>query len=317
MISVGLALEDEAAPRTVYYERLLRAVVRNRRFRRSAARVVLPAEDTALETNWPRYGDRLSAYVRGQPDEFAPEGPFERYLNRVGAYAQGNPEQAVLLVGMNPFLRLPMLFRSFPNVLIADGSLAGHERSLSPRSISMPALPMVDATAEDLCERDILASFRGADSHPVRRALAKLAGRAGFEVQLADPGGHAGKIDATAGLADARYVELLDRSVFSFVPRGDALFSYRLLEAMARGSIPVILSDGWVLPFDRLIDWDTVALRVHQDAVPQLPEILGSLHRVEIDSLQAAVRFVYRERFSDLERIVETLFSEVELLLDG
>ena len=33
--------------------------------------------------------------------------------------------------------------------------------------------------------------------------------------------------------------------MFAFVPRGDALFSYRLLEVMARGAIPVILSDGW------------------------------------------------------------------------
>lgn len=317
MIPVGLILEDATAPRTAYYDRLLQAVRRNPRFRRSGARLVVPAEDTAQETNWPRFGDRPSAYLRGSPHDLSEGGAFSRYLDGIAAHAAAHGEQAVLVVNMHPFVRLPLTFRGLPNVLIADGCLAGHERSFNPRTISMPALPMVRPAAGAAAgERGILASFQGADSHPVRRILAELSGTPRFVVRLVDSRErYAGRIDALAGKTDPEYEGLLDRSVFAFVVRGDALFSYRLLEAMARGAIPIILSDGWVLPFDRLIDWESAALRFHHDAVPQIPSLLEALTPDEIAGLQAGVRFAYSEYLSDLDRIAEAMFAEAELIL--
>jgi hypothetical protein len=317
LLTVGLVLEDPAAPRTVFYDRLVDAIRRDRRFRGAGARLVIPAEDTAEETNWPRYGNRESAYVRGARHDLSEGGAFARYLNDIGAYAAAHPQQAVLVVSMHPFVRLPNVFRGRGNVLVADGSLAAFERALNPRTISMPALPMVRPAPGGARERDILASFQGAPSHPVRQALAALAGEPGFVVRLVEPRQHMGRIDAENGMTDAAYEALLDRSLFSFVPRGDALFSYRLLEVMARGSIPVILSDGWVLPFDRLLDWDAIALRVHQDAVAQIPAILGSLRRDEIERRQACVRRAYAERLSGLGVIVEAMLAEAERLLEG
>jgi hypothetical protein len=320
VIPVGLILEDATAPRTAYYDRLLQAVRRNPRFRRSGARLLVPAEDTAQETNWPRFGDRPSAYLRGSPHDLSEGGAFSRYLDRIAAHAAAHGDQSVLVVNMHPFVRLPLILRGLPNVLIADGCLAGHERSFNPRTISMPALPMVKpatgAAGAAAAERGILASFQGADSHPVRRFLAELSGTPRFVVRLVDSRErYSGRIDALAGKTDPEYEALLDRSVFAFVARGDALFSYRLLEVMARGAIPIILSDGWVLPFDRLIDWESTALRFHHDAVPQIPSLLEALTPDEIAVLQAGVRFAYSEYLSDLDRIAEAMFAEAELIL--
>ena len=323
MLSVGLILENGAAPRTVYYDELVKAIRRNPRFRRSGGRLVVPAEDTAQETNWPRYGDRPSAYLRGSSHDLSEGGAFSRYLNDIAAYAAEHADQTLLVLNMHPFVRLPMFFRVFQNIVVADGCLASYERSFNRRTISLPALPMVkpavgiaDAAGAAAGERGILASFQGADSHPVRRVLAELSSSPRFVVRLVDPRqNHSGKIDVQAGKTDPDYEELLDRSVFAFVPRGDALFSYRLLEVMARGAIPIVLSDGWVLPFDRLIDWESVALRFHHDAVREIPPLLEAMAPEEVAGLQAGVRLVYSEYLSGLDRIVEAMFAEAELIL--
>ena len=315
MITVGLALEDNEAPRTVFYDLLLKAVRGHPQFRHSGAPLVIPNEDTAQETNWPRYDRGQGAYVRGAPHDLAAGGHFDRYLRTIVDYARNNPSLTVLVVNMEPWVRLPLLFRTIENVIVADAGLAWHERALNPRTIGMPALPMVAAAAGGERRRDIVASFRGAPSHPVRLALATLATQPGFEVSIVDPKEREGKVDALAGRTDASYEELIDRSVFSLVPRGDALFTYRMLEVMARGSIPVILADGWVLPLDRIIDWNRISLRFHHDAVPQIPEMLRSLGEDEIRVMQLGVRQTYAERLAGLPRIVESLLAEAELLI--
>lgn len=316
MRPVGFILEDPAVPRTVFYENLCEAVRRHAWFRGTdGASLVLPAEDTAQETNWPRYGARASAYLRGAPPEVRNGTPFAAYLNAVADAARARPDRRVLVVNMHPFVRLPLLFKPFRNVIVADGSLAAYERAANPRTIAMPALPIVNPAPAAATERPILASFRGAPSHPVRKALAALDDGARIRVELVDPANHAGRIDAAAGRTDADYEALIDRSVFSFVPRGDALFSYRLLEVMARGSIPVILSDGWVLPFDRSVDWPSFSVSVHQEAVPEIPRLLAAFTPDEIDRLRTNAADAYRRLFADLDRIADGLLAEADRLV--
>lgn len=47
----------------------------------------------------------------------------------------------------------------------------------------------------------------------------------------------------------------LQKSVFCIIFRGNRLSQPALLEAMAFGCIPIILSDTVVMPFQEIIDW--------------------------------------------------------------
>jgi len=316
MRTVGFICEEPAMPCTVFYERFKDAVRRNPAFRDSGADVLIPAEDTANETNWPRYGNPQSVYLHGSRPDLSNEGVFFRYMDGIARHAHDHSGARVLIVNMHPFLRLPVTFKPLANVIVADGSLANFERALNPHTISMPALPLVRDSANP-GERDVLASFQGAASHPVRRALARLHDGRDVIIRLVEPSAYAGRIDKEAGVTDREYEWLLDRSVFAFVPRGDALFSYRLLETMARGAIPVILSDGWVLPFDRLVNWSSCCVSFHHEALHRVPETLRAFTPQETIRMRQNVRETYARFFANLDRIVAALLQEMDLLENG
>jgi|SRR5579862_7133785 len=307
-MNVSFALYDAAMPRTVYYDLFAAAVRRNPRYiaNESEADLCLPAEDIALEANWPRYGDPANAFVRGS---------FNR--DRLNAYAETFTalRRPICVPNMYPYVRWPQLSASYGHILVADISLAGYERLLNPRTVSMPALPIV-AGPGIAGSKSVLASFRGIASHPCREKLRAIHDGTMIRCEIADPAAYVGRIDATTGARDDSYAELMAASIFAFVPRGDALFSYRLLKAMSFGCIPVVLSDNWVLPFDRTIVWSEIAMHFAEKDISALPGILRAFSPERIAAIQRRIGTVYDRYFSSLDAIVETLFREIEMVMD-
>jgi hypothetical protein len=85
------------------------------------------------------------------------------------------------------------------------------------------------------------------------------------------------------------YNVVLSNSIFALCPSGAGPNSIRLWEALAVGSIPVLLGKFPVLPRDGSlpeIDWDSIVLKVSDDQLPQLPQILRSMPMDEIRALQ-------------------------------
>jgi hypothetical protein len=306
-MKISFAMPDPAMPRTVYYDLFCKAVRRNPRFVESAvaADICLPAEDIALETNWPRFGEQASAFLRGGFDGER----LNAYANDLSAY-QGR----LCIVNMHPFVRWPQRMAQRNDVVVADISLASWERLLNPSTISMPALPILAGPCE-VAPKSCLASFRGVASHPCREGLRAIHDGTSIRCEFVDRGNHVGRIDATAGKTDTIYTDLLAASTFAFVPRGDAMFSYRLLEAMSFGCIPIVLSDNWILPFDRTVEWSTIGLHLSEKDIPSLPSILRAISPQRIFSIQKNVVEIYRKRFIDLDAIVETLLQEIELCM--
>lgn len=291
-------------PRTRYYDRLLSALkgLPNFEPRLDKCDFLFPEEDTTVETNWPRYGNRTNPFIHGDFDRVRHELYLDRLLQT---------KSPLCVVNMHPFIRVPVRMLPNPNIVVADVNLRTWERALAPRTISMPAMPVTVGQYRPELKR-ILAGFRGVESHPCRGELSKIHDGKSIQIEMVQRSNHSGKIDADSGQVDRAYVDMMEQSIFAIVPRGDAEFSYRLLEAMSFGCIPIILADGLVLPFDRLIDWPKISLHMPESRVEEIPKFLTRISRERIAKMQAGVQSTFRKHFSDLERVAISLVKEFE-----
>lgn len=92
------------------------------------------------------------------------------------------------------------------------------------------------------CKRDIFVSFVGGDTHPIRKQLVEqFAGKKDCYVMIKK-------------LPMKEYCNILARSVFALCPRGYGKSSFRIMEAIHYGAVPVYLStDGdFVFPYNHI-----------------------------------------------------------------
>ncbi|XP_034017471.1 exostosin-1 [Thalassophryne amazonica] len=108
------------------------------------------------------------------------------------------------------------------------------------------------------------------------------------------------------------YQELLLNSSFCLVPRGRRLGSFRFLEALQAACIPVILSNGWELPFSEVIDWRKAAIIGDERLLLQVPSITRSVGRDRILTLRQQTQFLWNAYFSSVAKIVLTTLEIIQ-----
>lgn len=84
---------------------------------------------------------------------------------------------------------------------------------------------------------------------------------------------------------------------------------------MSFGCIPIILSDGLVLPFDRSIPWHEFSIDLPESRIGEIPKILAQIPPDRMAAMQQIAINVYFDFFADMSRIMETLLSEVVKIL--
>jgi glucuronyl/N-acetylglucosaminyl transferase EXT1 len=107
------------------------------------------------------------------------------------------------------------------------------------------------------------------------------------------------------------YEVLLQNSTFCLVPRGRRLGSFRFLEALQAGCIPVLLSNGWALPFAQVIDWSKAAIWADERLLLQVPYIVRSLTPSKILQLRQQTQVLWDRYFSSIEKIVYTTLEMI------
>ncbi|XP_068934930.1 exostosin-like 1 isoform X2 [Petaurus breviceps papuanus] len=95
-------------------------------------------------------------------------------------------------------------------------------------------------------------------------------------------------------------------STFCFIPRNCHLGSFRLLQALKAGCIPVLLNRGWQLPFSEVIDWGTAAIIIDERHLLQIKSALQRLTPARVLALRQQTQFLWDAYFSSVEKIVHT-----------
>ncbi|CAK9077838.1 unnamed protein product [Durusdinium trenchii] len=101
------------------------------------------------------------------------------------------------------------------------------------------------------------------------------------------------------------YWQLFD-SAYSLVLHGHGRWSYRLMEALNGEAIPVVMAEGWTLPFDELIDWEQIAV--------QRPEALGSDPAALLASLEPRKEVIAQTR-QNVKEVYQKLLETQEARL--
>lgn len=86
------------------------------------------------------------------------------------------------------------------------------------------------------------------------------------------------------GIADKNkarhdYAENMINSLYGIVTRGAGNFSYRLIEMMSAGRIPVFIDTDSMLPYDTLIDWKQHVVWLDQKDIDKIDKIVLDYHK--------------------------------------
>jgi hypothetical protein len=161
-------------------------------------------------------------------------------------------------------------------------------------------------------ETDLLVSFVGTVTHPVRQGLLHACHPRGW---FEESTGFLFHDSSSADFQERRrhFAEVLLRSKFVLCPRGHGTASIRLYETLAAGRAPVIISDEWVAPEGP--DWAAFSVRWPEKA--PVAELFEHLERVEDDAVRmgALAREAYTTWFAR-DVAFDRLVSGLEQLID-
>jgi hypothetical protein len=105
------------------------------------------------------------------------------------------------------------------------------------------------------------------------------------------------------------YIQLLRQSYFCLVPSGRRLYSYRFLETLQYGCIPVITTNEnelIILPFNEIIDWSKSVIIYSNLSLSLLPYYLRMIKKNQRNDMQRECLNIWLKYFSSIQTIVLT-----------
>lgn len=146
-------------------------------------------------------------------------------------------------------------------------------------------------SSQEFLNRPLLISFQGKATHQVRNVIYHhFLKHHEADVKIVLKKRESATISQTEN-----YNDLLLSSRFALVPRGFGTHSYRLMEALSAGCIPIIVSDGYVLPMfdDPYFDWRKFSFKFAESEIDAIVPFLRSLDPKTIIRMHENVKDVY------------------------
>lgn len=106
------------------------------------------------------------------------------------------------------------------------------------------------------------------------------------------------------------YFSFPSTSTFTLCPAGWGRWSFRMTEAILSGSIPVILSDYYELPFSTLVPWNEFSIVLPESGLKKIDQILRNISREKILWLQRGLEKHQRSFTSG--GVIRPLISKLE-----
>ncbi|XP_071737540.1 uncharacterized protein [Rutidosis leptorrhynchoides] len=92
------------------------------------------------------------------------------------------------------------------------------------------------------------------------------------------------------------YHEELASSVFCGVMPGDG-WSGRMEDSILQGCIPVVIQDGIFLPWENVLNYESFAVRIGEDEIPNLINILRGFNETEVEFMLSNVKNIWQRYF--------------------
>lgn len=131
-------------------------------------------------------------------------------------------------------------------------------------------------------EKTFFANFMGVFNHPIRQRLKSLKMPKYF---IKDK-----------EFSIDEYCRIMAQSTFTLCPRGYGLTSFRICEAMQQGSIPVYISDKFIIPHHK--DFQDYGVLIGSNDIDRIDEILSSITPEDIKRKQEFLVQAYNTFFS-------------------
>ena len=196
----------------------------------------------------------------------------------------------------------PYWFHTLDPALHADSALSwakvnsldtyfrpGRDVSLPPPAVEL--LGRYKLGIRDTQNVKYLVTFKGTfETSPLREKIAELHNPEAGIVIVDSRGNDSGLYE---------YQELMSNSNFTLVVRGHREYSYRFTEAVCSGAVPVLVADGWVPPFNAVVNFREYGVSLKEENYLDLITVLRNIEGTRvIEMKQAAMGFCHNHLVS-------------------
>tara|TARA_B100002052_G_C15733449_1_gene529790 strand:+ start:52 stop:933 length:882 start_codon:yes stop_codon:yes gene_type:complete len=164
-------------------------------------------------------------------------------------------------------------------IVFSCGGMFNTPKNTNLSYITIPLLTEKQAPTF-MSKKKIKVGYLGRNNHQIREELLKMYQHFDGYKLINFLGTSASKKD------NKMFRKLTSQSIFTLCPRGYGPTSFRLYESINLGSIPIYISDDFLLPYQDKIEWDKLALLIKHDDIDSIHEkvekILNSNKHIEM-----------------------------------